>query len=41
MKLIKVTALGLLALCLGACASKPSNTNTVPPPGPTVVHSGK
>jgi hypothetical protein len=41
MKLIKVTVLGLFALCLGACASKPSNTNSVPPPGPTHVMSAK
>jgi hypothetical protein len=41
MKLIKVTALGLFALFLGACASKPSNSTTMPPPGPTTVISGK
>ena len=40
MKLIKVTALGLIALCLGACASKPSASTNVPPPsGTTVYHS--
>ena len=37
MKLIKVTALGLIALCLGACASKPSSTTTVPTGGTTVI----
>ncbi|HWB06133.1 MAG TPA: hypothetical protein VG796_24135 [Verrucomicrobiales bacterium] len=39
MKLVKVIALGLVALCLGACASnKPSNTTSVPPSsGPVVV----
>ena len=41
MKLIKVTALGLIALCLGACASKPSSAGSVPPPGPTTVISSK
>jgi len=41
MKLIKVTALGLFALCLGACASKPSTTTTMPPPGPTHVMHAK
>lgn len=37
MKLIKVTALSIIALCLGACASKPSTTTTVPT-GTTVIH---
>jgi len=40
MKLIQVISLGLIALCLGACASKPSNTTTVPA-GPTTVISAK
>jgi len=29
MKLIKVISLGLIALCLGACASKPSQQESV------------
>lgn len=29
MKLIKVISLGLIALCLGACASKPSQQGSV------------
>ena len=40
MKLIKALSLALAALFLGACASKPSQTNTVPAGG-TIVHSGK
>ena len=31
MKLIKALSLALAALFLGACASKPSQTNNVPP----------
>jgi len=31
MKLIKVLLPAVVALCLGACASKPSHTTTVPP----------
>jgi hypothetical protein len=41
MKLIQVIALGLLALCLGACASKPSNTTSVPASGPTTYVPAK
>lgn len=29
MKLIKLISLGLIALCLGACASKPSQQSSV------------
>jgi len=38
---MKLIALALAAFVLGACASKPSNTSTVPPPGGTTVVSGK
>lgn len=37
MKLIKVISLGLIALFLGACASKPSQQASVPAAGPIVV----
>ena len=39
MKLIKALSLGLIALALGACASKPSHTTTVPMGPTTIVHS--
>ncbi len=41
MKFIQVISLGLIALCLGACASKHSNTTSVPASGPTTVVSAK
>ena len=37
MKSIKLIALGLSALVLGACASKPSQTTSVPAGGTIVV----
>ena len=40
MKLAKIISLGLIALFLGACASKPSQQSTVPA-GPTTVISAK
>ena len=40
MKLVKIISLGLIALFLGACASKPSQQSTVPA-GPTTVISAK
>ncbi|HEX2748119.1 MAG TPA: hypothetical protein VHM91_08985 [Verrucomicrobiales bacterium] len=41
MKLIKVISLGLVALCLGACASKPSTTTTVPTTTSTTHYPSK
>lgn len=41
MKLIQVISLGLLALCFGACASKHSNTTSVPASGPTTYVPAK
>ncbi len=37
MKLIKVISLGLIALGLGACASKPSQQASVPASTPVVI----
>lgn len=38
MNLVKILSLGLIALCLSACASKPSQSTTVPASsGPVVV----
>lgn len=41
MKLIKVISLGLIALCLGACASKPSQQASVPMSSSTTVIPAK
>ena len=41
MKLIKVISLGLIALCLGACASKPSQQASVPASSSTTVIPAK
>ena len=37
MKLIKLISLGLAALALGACASKPSQTTSVPASSTVIV----
>ena len=41
MKLIKVISLGLVALVLGACASKQHSNTTTVPTGPTTVVPAK